>query len=792
MDTYPQQTNLTEKEKVVLKTILIMQAVDQRLGGAIPVLKPTDQNLSYAFEGDWDVYENECRNIAKALVKKGVLIHTQIADGKQVYSAAVLAGDGAKIDRLKDDVRKNSTTTKLVEEGNELGFALGLTPPLRLRYATNIDTGALPVVTTTNFVKTMDVLKSKDISWHFYAVLALAKNDEEAQSFRNLIKKTIANAEYKNIIVVDALSTPLGLEAFEDYVNYSAMSMYYNGNNNQQSKDSARKAKEVLDRGWKDRIHDGSFIVWSYLNQDGEKATGSVAVQTIMQTVVLNRYNHIPDFTKGLTESQLKNTQAKQVAKYGFALADVKGLIAGCEKSVLGKVWGRDSYWSDSDLDKESISIIKRAVDRMIADAFKVNGRVSIDEICEFVETTYGFAPCNLTSFIIGFLLKEYRSEPYRSQDSEGHRESMTPDKLSEMIGNYYSKKAKTTYIVSLTPEEKSFYELTEKAWDISPNTCTSPTQAGSLIQVKMREFVFPVWTLEEVDETGVFDIVKKYISLIQSDGATAHDIAITIGKIGMQRPSCADNLSNLLTADNCQKGMSLFLQHFDGGKICTLAREIGATEHLLADIKKMFSVKHAAQWITSIASDHGASRLAVLHHQEEKYETDTKGEHSGRCCKEFPDADLPNAIRENGYFVLSDYGRFKNSRAANVEVHGGATLEEVVVPVIRLSLRKQDDVVIKLLNADAIYCERHSGTLIEFYISDVENKNNIALVIAGKRYVAVPFDSTHYSVTLNDIKRAKKNIVAEIYDGDNLIGSVKFDIKGKAATLNTDFDDLF
>ena len=103
------------------------------------------------------------------------------------------------------------------------------------------------------------------------------------------------------------------------------------------------------------------------------------------------------------------------------------------------------------------------------------------------------------------------------------------------------------------------------------------------------------------------------------------------------------------------------------------------------------------------IASDHGASRLAVLHHQEEKYETDTKGEHSGRCCKEFPDADLPNAIRENGYFVLSDYGRFKNSRAANVEVHGGATLEEVVVPVIRLSLRKQDDVVIKLLNADAI-----------------------------------------------------------------------------------------
>lgn len=604
LDTYPQQTNLTEKEKVVLKTILIMQAVDQRLGGTIPVLKATDQNLSYAFEGDWDVYENECKSIAKALVKKGVLIQTPVADGKQVYSAAVLAGDGAKIDRLKDEVRKNGTITKLVEEGTQLASALSLTPPLRLRYAVNTDTGALPVVTVTNFVKMMDQLKVKDTSWHFFAVLALARTDEEAQTFRNMIKKTIGNAEYKTILVIDALSSPLGLELFEEYVSYSAMSMYYNGNNNQQSKDNARKAREVLDRTWRDRIHDGSFIVWSYANQDGEKATGANAVHTIMQTVVLNRYNHVPDFTKGLTESQLKNTQTKQVAKYGFGLSDVKGLIAGCEKTVLGKVWNRDTYWSDQELEKEPISIIKRSVDKLIHEAFRENGRISIDEICELLETAYGFAPCNLTAFVLGFLLKEYKGDPFRSQDSEGLRESMTPDKLSEMIGNYYSKKAKTTYIVSLTPEEKSFYELTEKAWRITPNTCTSPTQASSLIQAKMRDFVYPVWTLEEVDNNGVYDIVKKYIALIQSDGKAAHTIAIEIGKIGMQRSSCGDHLQALLTADNCLNGMSLFIQHFEGGKLSTLAKEIGASDHVLSDIKKLFSVKHAAQWIASTGED--------------------------------------------------------------------------------------------------------------------------------------------------------------------------------------------
>ena len=192
------------------------------------------------------------------------------------------------------------------------------------------------------------------------------------------------------------------------------------------------------------------------------------------------------------------------------------------------------------------------------------------------------------------------------------------------------------------------------------------------------------------------------------------------------------------------------------------------------------------------IASDHGASRLAVIHHQEEKYDTDTKGEHSGRCCKEFADADLPQAICENGYLVLADYGRFKNSRAANVEVHGGASLEEVIVPIITLSLKKQCDLIIELLNADAIYCDRRLGTTIQLYISDADNTQSISVVIDEKRYAAKGSDKTHYEVNLYDMRRAKKNVSAAIYDGDDLIGTVHFDIKGKMATVNNDFDDLF
>ena len=605
LDTFQQQAQLNDKEKIVLKTVLIMQSIDQRLGGALPILKPTDQNLSYAFEGDTGELESSCKSIAKALVNKGILIENPIANGKKVYSAAVLAGDGAKIEAFKKEIReKQGTTAKLVSEGAAVATALSLPPALKLRYALELDSGKLPVVTMSDFKKVMNVLKSKDVDWHFYAVLALAKTDEEAQSFRTLIKKIIADPAYKNIAVIDALSTPLGLEAFEQYVDYSAMSMYYSGNNGQQSKENAKKAKDVLERDWKDRIHDGQFIVFTYANQDGEKAAGAGAVHTIMQTIVLKRFKHVQDFTKGLSETQLKLTTPKPVAKYGMGVMEIKGLISGCEKSVLGKFWSKKEYWKDEELAGEHIVIIKKSVDKMIDDAFKSSGKISIGEIYDYLETTYGFSVCNLSAFITGFLLKEYSSEPYRSMDAEGHRDSMTPDKLSEMIGNYIGKNPKATYIVNLTPEEKAFYELTENAWNITANTCSSPQQAGTLVLAKMRGLSYPVWCLEDMDTAGVFDLVKLYIKLVQSKGDKAHDVANEIGKIAIQRPSSAQNLKALLTLDNCKKGMHIFLERFENGKLLNVAKEINAEDSVLSDIKKLFDVQYSALWIGSTGED--------------------------------------------------------------------------------------------------------------------------------------------------------------------------------------------
>jgi hypothetical protein len=191
------------------------------------------------------------------------------------------------------------------------------------------------------------------------------------------------------------------------------------------------------------------------------------------------------------------------------------------------------------------------------------------------------------------------------------------------------------------------------------------------------------------------------------------------------------------------------------------------------------------------IAVDHGASRLAVLRRKEEKYETDEdskiKGEYSGRCCKAFEPYDLPFAIKENGYLVLADYGRFRGSRAANVEVHGGASLEEAVIPIIELTL-KNAGIKVELVEK-SVFVDRNNGIAVTLFSETPLQR--VSLVLKGKRYSATVADANHFKVAIPDIKRVEKNpIPAELYAGDDLIGAVRIVTQSKID--GSDFDKLF
>jgi hypothetical protein len=298
------------------------------------------------------------------------------------------------------------------------------------------------------------------------------------------------------------------------------------------------------------------------------------------------------------TEQHHKLTNAKASAKCGI-IQQTSGVVVGIEKNVLPTtVWKIEKYWINPATAPLPISKIKIETDQLIEDAFARDGQISICKIYDFLENEYGFAPCNLSSFIAGFLLKEYGGEPFRYSDSTGGHEPMTVDKLAEMLGNYIGKSPKPTYIVKMTAEEKAFYELIEKAWRIQPNTCASVSQAVSAITSKMRKLKLPVWCLEAIDDAGVYDVVCKFIEFVQKEGSEAHSKAVEIGRIALAKPSLADNLLALLTDDNCRIGMYEYLHAFEGSKVIELAKEIGATDNvLLSDICHLFAVKYACLW---------------------------------------------------------------------------------------------------------------------------------------------------------------------------------------------------
>ena len=226
------------------------------------------------------------------------------------------------------------------------------------------------------------------------------------------------------------------------------------------------------------------------------------------------------------------------------------------------------------------------------------------------------------------------------------------------------------------------------------------------------------------------------------------------------------------------------------------LAEELDVIANLLEKIATELALHKYKKAL--IVSDHGASRLAVINGQEEKYDADEKGKHSGRICKRPAgyaptSTNLPFATESSDgqYLVLANYGRFKGSRKANVEVHGGATLEEVVVPIIEIML-SSPDTSIELLNSDRIYSSFRKP--LEFTLFSKAELQSVRVTIKGQSipYIAKKTDKNHYHV-ITDIKRGGK-YSADVFDGDSLIGKLTIDVKSETQKKSDsdDFDNLF
>lgn len=181
------------------------------------------------------------------------------------------------------------------------------------------------------------------------------------------------------------------------------------------------------------------------------------------------------------------------------------------------------------------------------------------------------------------------------------------------------------------------------------------------------------------------------------------------------------------------------------------------------------------------IISDHGASRLARIKGTKDELITvdaEVDSKHGGRCCK-WIDAlgdkeKYPYLTdEERDYCVIANYDKFSGGRYTGVEMHGGATLEEVVVPVITLTLKKTQ-ITAKLKSSSLLYARRKLEPLMVILSNSISKPR---LLLNGKFYDAVSAERNTTYIFELDLKNAGK-YTAVVLDDNQEVSEISFKIK--------------
>ena len=213
------------------------------------------------------------------------------------------------------------------------------------------------------------------------------------------------------------------------------------------------------------------------------------------------------------------------------------------------------------------------------------------------------------------------------------------------------------------------------------------------------------------------------------------------------------------------------------------LIRELEIIDHVL-DLIKLDLTKGKYTKVI-LTSDHGASRLVVLKNQLIDGEFDAKGTHCGRVCAYTEQTGSMPMIVQAGendeYAVVANYERFKPGRLMGVEVHGGATLEEVTVPIIELSYVAGDIEI--TVQTPLVMSSFRKPPIIEFY--STTKIDNIVVNVGNTEYEANTTDGHSFSIEMS--KRTREDTyTADVYAGGTMIATgLKFRVEKEGYKSN-------
>ena len=601
---------LREDEQRVLKVILLLQAVSERMSGDRDIFLPNNKNLSLAFEGT-DL-EYTASKIAGKLLSDHVVSRTPLTGDVFSYCCK---NTGPIIDITPYiPVAKAKTTRDMsMMTGSNLRSIVELTGALRLRYS-------LSYATHTDFDSEIrKAANPSSESGKIYAVFTIARDFTEGSALKKKIQSFFANNPKSDAVVIDSSACALGEGEYNEFVENFAMALAIGSSDVDMRKTYEGYAIEVL-ANWAKRIKSGALYVYSRYDADGERVANTADL--FVKLLDIDKF-HYPQCVESSFTSVL-NTMYDANSLGAGALCGINEETKGTYRSgnettklenALKGAWKVPDYWKTS---HSYIAGLKKDITEFIDRAFEKSDRIAIAEIYDFLKAEpYGFMPCNLTAFVFGFLLKEYANGVYSCSDNM-QTTPLDADKLAAMISEIIKqditpdKRYKDKFIVTLTEEERAFNKATSTAFDIPEQYCVSVTETRSRIREQMKGFSFPIWVTRYILDGRQFQTSAEVVSQLidnycgiannkNMDGNKSdNDIALTIGRICLDHPGAADDLKAILTKENCKKGMLEYLKVYKDGQLPSVARNIDDGGQYINQLQYKFS-SDAANWVWNV-----------------------------------------------------------------------------------------------------------------------------------------------------------------------------------------------
>lgn len=604
LDVYPDKSGkLTSKEKRVLKTVLMFQALAKKLNNA-PEFLATEENLRLAFEGVDELEGSAGVNVANKLANADGILFVDEINGKRVYQAPMAMGgrDLQEIEKLKEQNRQTAQTKDLLG-GWRREDVLRLSYPLEQRFDVRLASPAA-------FKTVLGQMLAQDANgYRMRALVVIGRNDDDARAAKAAVAGALDDARTANVVFIDATATQLEQDEFDKWADFKARANYYARKDAQQSNNALSEAEKVMS-AWRDRIALGDFTVYTKRNPSGAVCHAATEVCEEMRLAVMERYPLALEFSPKIRDTQLNAATKSEVfagasGGLGHLPPGEKGgkMDAAAEKSLLGQALDVADYWKTAPT--LPISKIKAKVEQKIRHAFQSGGEGRI-EIGEIVKTLLGegFMPTALHGYLTGFLLKEYVGGDYRFiQDGESPpltAQNLTAAILASFktVAGTFSGRYHEAYIGVLTSEQKRFADLAKAVFRLEENA--SIDVVAQQVAARIKDFQYPLWCFKSLPEAAQCErYVDQFTTLTNpanQKGATLSGVATDIGRMVADDPGAEARLSALFTKEKAVEAMNLWLDEFEGGAFREVSKEINVADPL-SDVRRCFGSNGVWLW---------------------------------------------------------------------------------------------------------------------------------------------------------------------------------------------------